>query len=205
MKIFSYLRQYQFEHGLRMLEKGYIAARDSLQAEIDHIAAEALAYEDALANGGEWIGEYEDGHILWEQSKLYDAQTDDVHNALFEIRKAFIIALYHHWEHSASTWRGGGYASHKKLTEYCAEAGYHPSPELDAVRCLANHLKHGPNSDTDWLGRLRNDYPSFLPHGPGVVFGLSEDTLYKVAAAILASGPGVPSLESTLNKRGGAG
>jgi len=184
-----YFRSYQFEHGLRLLEKGYTAARDALQAEIERTKVEAAAYEEALANGGEWIGEYEDGHILWEQSKVYETQIDDVHHALFEVRKAFVIALYHHWEHSAAGWNGGP-ASHSELAQYCANAGYGPSPELDAVRCLANHLKHGPNSGTDWLGRLRKDYPSFLPYRPGVVFGLSEDTLYKVAAVILSSGPG---------------
>ncbi|WP_156941716.1 hypothetical protein [Mesorhizobium sp. WSM2561] len=191
VKIGSYFRHYQFEHGLRMLEKGYVAARDALQAEIERTKIEAVAYEEALANGGEWIGELEDGRILWEQSQVYDAQIDDVHHALFEVRKAFVIALYHHWEHSAAGWKGG-YAAHDELAKYCAGEGYGPSPELGAVQCLANHLKHGPNSRTDWLGLLRNNYPSFLARGSGFLFGLSEDDLYKVAATILASGPGAP-------------
>ncbi|MDX0488826.1 hypothetical protein GOC53_00825 [Sinorhizobium medicae] len=196
IKIFSYLRHYQFEHGLRMLEKGYIAARDALQAEIERVKIEAVAYEEALANGGEWIGEREDGYILWEQSQAYEAEINNVTHALFELRKAFVIALYHHWERSAAEWKGGGYASHDELAKYCASEGYGPSPELSAVQCLANHLKHGPNSSRDWLDRLRKNYPSFLSHGQGFLFGLSEDDLYKVAATILASGPGAPRLDA---------
>jgi hypothetical protein len=192
VKIGSYFRHYQFEHGLRMLEKGYVAARDTLQAEIERIEGEAEAYEKALAKGGEWIGEFEDGRVLWEQSQVYQAQIDDVHHALFEVRKAFVIALYHHWEDSAAGWNGGD-AKHGELATFCASEGYGPSPELDAVRYLANHLKHGRNSSTDWLSRLRKKYPTFLSQRPGVLFGLSEDDLYRVAAAILASGPDSPN------------
>lgn len=189
VKLGPYIRRSQFEHGLRMLEMGYRAARDALEAEIERIKVEAIAYEESLANGGEWIGEYEDGRILWEQSQAYEAQVDDVGHASLEVRKAFVIALYHHWERSATGWKGG-YASHDELADYCAGEGYGPSTDLGAVRCLANYLKHGPNSSKDWLGRLRRDYPSFLTQAPTFIFGLSEDDLYKIAATILASGPG---------------
>lgn len=187
-----YFRGYQFEHGLRMLEKGYKAARDSLNEEVERTNVALIAYEQALDNGGEWIGEYdEDGHLLWDQSKVYEAQISDVHSALFEVRKAFVIALYHFWEDSVANWmqRAGKQTDHDKLAAYCRSQGYGPSPDLEAVRCLSNHLKHGRNSKTDWLARLKMANPSFLPQAQGLVFGISEDTLFKVAAAILASGP----------------
>jgi len=192
VKLGPYFRSYQFEHGLEMLEKGYTAARDSLHDEIERTTVEAAAYEEALANGGEWIGEYdEDGRILWEQSQMYEARINDVHSALFEVRKAFVIALYHYWEDSVANWMAlnGKQASHEDMELYCSREGYGPSPDLGAVRCLANHLKHGRNSRNDWLVRLRNEHPFFLPPQRSKIFGFSEDTLFKVAAVIFASGP----------------
>ncbi|MGP4699893.1 hypothetical protein [Agrobacterium cavarae] len=184
------LRKHQFEHGLRMLEKGYKAARDSFENEIKRIEAEAKAYEDS----GEWIGEVDDeGYTLWEQSQVYDLQIEDIHSASFEVRKAFTIALYHFWEDSVARWMGlnGRQASHEEMELYCSHEGYGPSPDLGAVRCLANHLKHGRNSRNDWLVRLRTEYPSFLPPARSNIVGLSEQTLFKVAAVIFASGPTV--------------
>lgn len=182
-------RRYQFEHGLRMLEKGYSAARDSLENEIKRIEIESKAYETSLANGGKWIGERdEEGYTLWDQSRLYDLQIEDIHSALFEVRKAFVIALYHFWEDAAALWNGKQ-ATHEKLERYCSDVGYGPSPDLGAVRCLANHLKHGSNSHSDWLVQLRGKYPTFLPPQRGPIFVFWEDTLLKVAAAIYESGP----------------
>jgi hypothetical protein len=181
-----------------MLEKGYKAARDSLEAEITRTETEAKAYETALANGGEWIGEVDDeGRTLWEQSQMYDLQIDDIHSALFEVRKAFVIALYHFWEDSAAHWMAlnGKQASHEDMERYCSREGYGPSPDLGAVRCLANHLKHGRNSRNDWLVRLRDEHPTFLPPERSQIFGFSEDTLFKVAGVIFESGPtATPSL-----------
>jgi len=191
VKLGAYIRYHQFEHGLRMLEKGYAAARDYLEAEIQRTEAASQKYDEELANGGKWIGAYEDGHLLWDQSQVYQYEIDDVHRALFEVRKAFVIALYHYWEHSVAGWVGK-YASHEKLTEYCVSKGYNPPDELNAVRYLANHLKHGPNSQKDWLSHLRKKFPTFLLQNQGLLFGLSEDDLYKVVAVILASGPTEP-------------
>ncbi|TAY66481.1 hypothetical protein [Rhizobium leguminosarum] len=192
VKLAPYFRSYKFEHGLRMLEKGYIAARDSLNEEIERIERDSAAYDLAVVNGADLIAEYdEDGHRLWEQSQVYEAQINDVHSALFEVRKAFAIALYHFWEDSVAGWmqRAGKQTDHDKLARYCASEGYGPSPDLEAVRCLANYLKHGRNSKTDWLAKLWDSNPSFLPQPKGFIFSLSEEALFKVAAAILASGP----------------
>jgi hypothetical protein len=186
-----YLRTYQFEHGLNMLEKGYTAARDALYAEIERTRTEATVYEESLSNGGKWMGDYEDGHLLWDQSQVYEAQINDVYSATFEVRKVFVIALYHFWEDSVAHWMklDGKQATHEELSNYCAEKGYGPSPDLGAVQCLANHLKHGRNSRKNWLKRLNERHPSFLPETSSFIFGFSDDTLFKVAATIRASGP----------------
>ncbi len=195
-----YFRSHHFEHGLRMLEKGYVAARDSLDGEIDRINRESRAYEEALANGAEPIADYdEDGQLLWEQSQVFEINVDDVHSALCEVRKAFAIALYHFWEDSVAQWMelSGKQVDHDKLVRYCASEGYGPSTDLEAVRCLINHLKHGRNSRTDWLTKLRATDPSFLPEARGATSAISEDILFRVAAAILASGPNKERLRLT--------
>lgn len=185
-------RHYTFQHELGLLKKGYTAARDALLAEAERIETEARAYEESLANGGKWIGEYEDGHLLWEQSRIFEYQINDIHYALAEVRNAFAIALYHHWERSALAWKGSK-ATHKELADYCASMGYGPSPDLDAVRHLANHFKHGPNSNRNWLAEMREKYPLFLPRGPSPAFGLSDDDLFMIGEVISASGPPAPA------------
>ena len=195
-----YFRSHHFEHGMRMLEKGYVAARDSLNAEIERITRDSAAYEEALANGAEPIAEYdEDGNLLWEQSQVFEINIDDVHTALFEVRKAFAIALYHFWEASVAQWMkvSGKPIDHEKLVRYCASEGYGPSTDLEAVRCLVNYLKHGRNSRKDWLAKLRGVDPSFLPQARGATSVVSEDILFRVAAAILASGPNTAGLRLT--------
>lgn len=179
-----------------MLEKGYEAARNALQNELAQIEVDAEAYEESLANGGEWSGEVDDeGHILWDQSIIYKLKIEDTRLALREVRKAFVIALYHFWEDSVANWMAlnGKQANHKEMEKYCSSEGYGPSPDLGAVRCLANHLKHGRNSTWDWLGQLRTGHPAFLPPQLSETLDLSEETLLKVAAAIFASGPTAPS------------
>lgn len=187
-----YFRKYRFEHGLRMLEKGYSAACDSLNEEIKRIDRDSAAYEEGLSNGASPKIEYdESGERLWDQSQLYEAESSDITSALFEVRKAFIIAFYHFWEDSVAQWMklDGKQKAHKALVEYCVSQGYSPSPDLEAVRYLANYLKHGQNSKTDWLSQLRNTDPSFLPQSIFRGFWISEETFARVVAAILASGP----------------
>lgn len=186
-----YFRPYEFNHGLELLEKGYRAASGALKDEIAQAEAASKAYETATANGGKIIGEWDDdGTLLWEQSQMYAIQIDDIHLALFEVRKAFVIALYHFWEDSVARWmKKKGQITHEKMVDFCASQGYGPSPDIGAARCLANHLKHGRNSGKDWLASLEKDHPEFLPQPRGYLIGITEDTLYKVAAAIYGSGP----------------
>ena len=191
------LRGYHFERGISALEKGYIAARDSLDNEIKRVDAEAEAYEKSLSEGGEWIGETdEDGRTLWDQSQVYEQEISEIYLASSEVRKAFIIALYHFWEDSVARWmkRDGKQILHSDMEKFCISEGYGPLTDLDAVRHLTNHLKHGRNSGTDWLAALNKKYPSFLPTRQSPFSGfyrdaVGEDTLYKVIAAISASGP----------------
>ncbi|MUZ61427.1 hypothetical protein [Agrobacterium vitis] len=121
---------------------------------------------------------------------MFELQIDDTDSALFEVRKAFAIALYHFWEDSVADWMNlKGQVKFEEMTAYCTSQGYGPSPDINAARYLANHLKHGRNSGTYWLRKLRDNYSSFLSGQQGFIFGFSEETLFKVATAISESGP----------------
>lgn len=186
-------RHFEFDHGVRLLKQGYAAARDALVKEIERVVVDARAYQERLANGGEWIGEREDGIVLWDQTHVFEMETEDAHKALYEVRRAFIIALYHHWERSAAKWLGKDNADHEKLARFCAASGFGPSPHLDAVRCLANHLKHRPGSKSNWLTKLRAESPLFLPHVQACPSILSDSDLETIAAVVLDSGPPQPA------------
>ena len=188
-------QHYVYTRGIDTLKRAYLAATSALQSEIARIETEALEYETALANGGEWIGERDDeGYPLWDQSQIYSFEVQDAELAICEVRKAFVIAFYHHWEHSAAIWRGSA-GSHSELVCYCEKQGYGPSPHIDALRYLANFFKHGKNSKTDWLNKLRAKYPEFMPRNVDFVFGLSDSDLDDIADIVLASGP--PALNGT--------
>ncbi len=191
MKIGPILRGYHFHRDLDMLQKGYRAARDALYAEIRNLENEAESYENDLANGGAWIGETdEEGRTLWDQSQVYGYSIDDTHLSVYQVRKAVVIAFYHFWEDSVAFWMNAkDQCKHAAMEKFCAEQGYGPSPDLDAVRCLANHFKHGQNSNRDWRARLFDKYPTFMPSTSARLLRLSEDTMTTILETVKNSGP----------------
>lgn len=191
MMIGPILRGYNFHRHLDMLQKGYEAARDTLYAEIANLEKESESYENDLANGGEWIGMTdEEGRTFWDQSQVYGYRIEDTHLALYQVRKAFVIAYYHFWEDSVAIWmNANSQCKHPAMERFCAEQGYGPSPDLDAVRCLANYFKHGRNSRTDWRADLFKKHPAFMPSTSARLLVLSEDTMTKVLETVRSSGP----------------
>jgi hypothetical protein len=181
---------YHFEHGLRMLEKGYAAMRDALLAEAENIEKEARAYEDAIAlDESKRIEERDDeGYLLWEQSQIFELKISEVHEAILDFRKSFVVAAYHHWERHATVWCGSP-GTHEELVVNHTNKGYRSCPEIGAVRCLANHLKHGPNSKTKWLERLQKEFPAFLSCPTQEPLELSETDVDRVSTAVFATGP----------------
>lgn len=191
MMIGPILRGYNFHRDLDMLQKGYEAARDTLYAEIANLEKKAASYENDLSNGGKWIGETdEDGRTLWDQSQVYGYRIENNHLSLYQVRKAFVIAYYHLWEDSVALWmNANGQCKHPVMERFCAEQGYGPSPDLDAVRCLANHFKHGQNANRDWRARLFDKYPTFMPFTSARLLRLSEDSMTKILETVRNSGP----------------
>src|SRR3546814_7916557 len=62
--------------------------------------------------------------------------------ALMSLRKAYAVAIYHHWERSALQWTNRKNEKHDDLARRVLAMGYPIDPHLHVVRDLANLLKH---------------------------------------------------------------
>lgn len=156
-----------------------------------------MAYAKHLEEGGEWIGERdEDGYRLWDQEQILDMQIEANNEALLALRKAFVIALYHYWERAIRVTVGGDdRADHAKLVTLAAAKGIVVRPELDAIRDLANLLKH---DNARWGNALLQSWsglfaPGFQPR-PGRTdwydsVRITDDDVVRAFEAVVASGP----------------
>jgi hypothetical protein len=82
-----------------------------------------------------------------------------------ELRKAFAIAAYHHWERSVQLWieidapdkrNAQGY---KEISKAASKIGYPADVELPRVNALANTLKH---NSKDCGAKLLKLWPDIL-------------------------------------------
>ena len=116
------LAAFSFQRGVAILAKSFASAIVALNADVQNAKDEAFGYQQALEQGGEWIGETdEDGTVIWDQSQILDYEVDVVDEAAQELRKAFALALYHHWERSARLWTQADNWSHEQLVEFDLE------------------------------------------------------------------------------------
>lgn len=187
---------YAYQDSIRVLRLSFQAAEDALLDDLDRAKDEAMAWQQSLDMGGEWIGERdEDGHVLWDRQTLLDFRVEDSRQATDMLRKAFLIAIYHHWERSACTWTGLAKTDHAKLTKAVSALGYPLHPGLDTLRVMANTLKH----DNDgWGGKCLAQRPDLFPYGftpvPGktrwsMVLTLHSRHIEEAFDAIARSGP----------------
>src|SRR3546814_2456369 len=73
-----------------------------------------------------------------------------------DLRKAYAVAIYHHWERSALQWTNRKNEKHDDLARRVLAMGYPIDPHLHVVRDLANLLKH----DNDrWGLKLHGSWP----------------------------------------------
>ncbi|UKK84100.1 hypothetical protein L7H23_16255 [Sphingopyxis sp. BSN-002] len=87
------------------------------------------------------------------------------------LRKAFVIALYHHWERSARKWTGDDRRDHSKLAIAVEALGDPIHPRLEAVRDLTNLLKH----DNDkWGQQLIETWPDVVSGPRGHAGGRTD-------------------------------
>lgn len=191
------MQGYVFQEGIRVLIAAHGTAADALHEELERAKEDALAYQEAVERGEtEWIGERdEDGHVIWDQEQVHDMEIESKVEGQAAVRKAFILALYHHWERSARIWTGSDKRDHDKLVAAVVAAGTTIHPRLGAVRDLANLLKH----DNDkWGHALLQSWSAIFPYGftqrPGRTnwydaVRLSDAHLVEAFNIVAASGP----------------
>jgi len=186
---------YVYQEGISVLNAAYHAAADALQEEWERAREEARAYQEGVASGArEWIGEMEDGHVLWDQEQVLEMEIESKREGQSALRKAFALSIYHHWERGARNWTGNHDRDHNKLVKAVKAMGIKVSPRLVAVKDLANLLKH----DNDRRGAdLLESWPEVLPDANrgknrtdwyGAV-RLSDQHLTEALNIIAASGP----------------
>lgn len=150
-----------FQQGVQILGEAYHTASDALSSEWERAQDEARAYINGVEAGEiEWIGERdEDGFIIWDREQENEYQIEAKRDALQALRKAFVIAIYHHWERSARSWSNDDKRDHAKLVKSVQKMGYPLHPRLEAVRDLANLLKHDNSSRGE---QLRASWPEVI-------------------------------------------
>lgn len=138
------LQGYTFQEGLSVLRTSFQCARRALADMAEHTKSEAVKYQSSIERGGDWIGEQdEDGYTLWDHVSVLEMRVKAADEALMALRKAFVIALYHHWERSVRLWTGSAdNANHCKLVSRARAKHLPIDPKLVAIRDLVNTLKH---------------------------------------------------------------
>jgi hypothetical protein len=193
-----------FELGLNTIEQGYAAATSGITQEINRKKGAFYDYNRHVENGGAPTEERDDdGYLIWSQDQLLQATIEAAEDALMSLRKAYAVALYHHWERSALQWTNRKNEKHDDLIKYVLAMGYPIDPHLQVVRDLANLLKH---SNDRWGLKLYESWPDVFPldFRPPVSgawplnwyerVSLSSDHIKSIITAVRRSGPKNPPM-----------
>jgi len=188
-----------YQDGVGYLAKGFTTAATALRADRATIAAELVAYETHVNAGGDRIGEWEDGELLWEQDQVLRMRLEDADEALMDLRKAYCLAIYHHWERGARRWTRRVHGNHAKLAELTVELGYPVDARLAGLCDLVNTLKHNNVASARKLAASWGALLSADPHGPAErdwynVVELTDDHVAEACDIIRGSGPTVDLL-----------
>lgn len=154
-------RGYSYQAGVEVLVQSYLASQQALEDGIERAQEEALGYQQAIDQGIEepQIEYDDDGTPIVDHADVLAWNVDLAQEASMALRKAFIIAAYHHWERSARGWTSSQHGKHDKLVALSQEKGYPIHPRLAAIRDLVNLLKH---DNSAWGDKLLASWPQLL-------------------------------------------
>lgn len=131
-----------FQDGIDSMRQAYAVAVSALESELDRQKERAVEYQEYLDQGGNPIGEWEDRHTLWTQDQALEIEIGMAEERVQTLRKAFAVLLYHHWERTAQIIGKKANGGHAQLEKYMLKSGYTVDPNLEAVKDLANLIKH---------------------------------------------------------------
>ncbi len=195
---------YDFSRGVRILKEGYASAILALEQKADMLGTQLLEYREHLAHGGAPDEERdEEGFLLWDRERLLEMDIEVCSAGLGEVRKAFVMALYHHWERAVRKDTGYNKPYHDGLLKAAAAAQIPVQPDLEKVRHLVNTLKH--NNEDRGLQLLEHwpevFYSDFSHHANTDWYQsieLTDDHVHQTLSIIAASGPEAMRLEELL-------
>ncbi|GBR09819.1 hypothetical protein [Gluconobacter frateurii] len=159
---------------------------------------------------------YDEGCEDWSEQDDVECDIDMAKDALNELRKAFCVAAYHHWERSVSEWYHAysqappnqdrpsvkfprGHEELENFCQSCLNISTHKS--LKSVTSLVNLLKH--NNKNRWQD-VHREWPTIVPGGrPGNgadwsgTVRLTDEDLLRVFEVVRLSGPKRPNLSQS--------
>lgn len=189
-----------FQEGIKTLRLAYVQASTALEANVDRVKEDAIGYQNAVEEGQPPIEERdEDGYLISSQDQVYEMEYEAAEEALRSLRKAFVVALYHHWERGARAWTHADQwkDKHTQLLKKVQALGVQIDPGLAVVHMIANLLKH---DNDDWGNRVRaarsdliDSIQITLPNRTEWYYAvvIPDATLLQFFDAVAASGPGV--------------
>ncbi|MBX3452877.1 MAG: hypothetical protein KF777_25290, partial [Planctomycetaceae bacterium] len=153
---------YTFQDGLNVLSQSFTSARDALRRDIELAQEEAMGYQDSVAQGlvEPDIERDEDGYVILDHADVLQMHVERAEECAMGLRKAIVIAAYHHWERSARGWTQSEHGKHLKLVELSLAQDYPIDAKLGAVRDLVNLLKHASEK---WGNDLVASWPEVFP------------------------------------------
>ncbi len=196
---------FDYDRRITVMADTLATAEAALDAKSAEIAAVRDKHEQDVSDG--IVGddtEYDEdtGAVMWSRSWGYDQDLEVINEGLVALRKAFVVALYHHWEKTVQKWADiKSNAKHAKLYKAVRDKGVTPPDRLEHVYHLNNVLKHnslknGPALLKEWpeLFVLNDMIQKRLDAGKTDIawsdnVSISADRMKEIFDVMRASGP----------------
>ncbi len=137
---------YDYERGITVLSEGLSAASEALEDKRASAETAWKIYEDGVMSGElaeEEERDEETGSLLWSKSLAFEYDIKLIDEGIGALRKAFVVALYHHWERIVFQWTEAPIGSdHKKLVGRVRARGVELPEQFEHIYLLNNILKH---------------------------------------------------------------
>lgn len=195
----SFMWASELRSAVDLIRRGLHAAEHALQEEEQHVK-DAVDENNRRIEAGEVEGAVIDGEgdLVYDPNEEFAYEFMTIDDAVLEVRKSMMTALYHAWERVAReiTGKNKPRDNHQKLEEALREKGIELHPELDHLRKLVNLAKHNSKEKAVSLWQDRRDlfYDNFDPevHFPNdwaQTIRLNPNQVEGFFAAVVASGP----------------
>lgn len=188
-----FLDKHDFLHGLRILRRAFKSAHDQVMSELDEACREHEAHAEAIGDGPDTIY-WTDSYSVITTLESLQLNVDAANAAVQELRLAFAVTFYHHWERSVCRWAGKEIKQgHPTLEKEAKKLGYPVHEDMRLVQALANLSKHGAEKWAiklcTWPGLFRKGIDHFKVVDWRGALDLQEDHVWQIADIVEACSP----------------